>query len=121
MCKHATLTNHPGASLSATSESTEHQKLGQREPRRSQPRIDLYRSKYLSAMRSTVKRADAAARHTARSISPTRPIAATAASTLSTRKPVTPLSISSGIDPRLKEMTGVPQASDSTTDNPHGS
>src|SRR5450755_3292843 len=87
----------------------------------SQPRIDRYRPKYRSAMRSTVKRADTAARHAARSISPTRLIASTAASRLSTRKPVTPSSISSGIDPRLQAITGVPQASASTTDRPNGS
>ena len=72
-------------------------------------------------MRSTVKREDTAARQAARSISPIRSIASTAASRLSTRKPVTPSSISSGIDPRLQAMTGVPQASASTTDRPNGS
>ena len=85
------------------------------------PRIDRYRPKYLSAMRSTVKRADTAARQAARSISSMRSIASTAASRLLTRNPVTPSSISSGIDPRLKAMTGVPQASASTTDRPKGS
>jgi len=35
-------------------------------------------------------------------ISPIRPIASTASSTLLTRDPVTPWSISSGIDPRLE-------------------
>jgi hypothetical protein len=74
-----------------------------------------------SAIRSTVKRADTAARHAARSISPIRLIASTASSTLLTRKPVTPSSISSGIDPRLQAITGVPQASASTTDSPNGS
>jgi len=56
----------------------------------SQPRSDRYSSTYLSAMRSTVKRAATAARQAARSISPIRPIATTASSTLSTKKPVTP-------------------------------
>jgi hypothetical protein len=37
------------------------------------------------------------------------------------QKPVTPGSTSSGIDPRLEAMTGVPQASASTTDSPNGS
>src|SRR5665213_4051140 len=72
-------------------------------------------------MRSTVNRADTAARQAARSISSMRSIASTAASTLSTRNPVTPSSISSRIDPRLQAMTGVPQASASTTDRPNGS
>src|SRR6185312_15599467 len=90
-------------------------------PKGPQPRTDRYKSRYRSAIRSTVKRSDTAARHTARSISPTRLIAFTASSTLLTRKPVTPSSISSGIDPRLQAITGVPQASASTTDSPNGS
>ena len=59
--------------------------------------------------------------HHRASISPMRPIAATAASRFSTRNPVTPSSISSRIDPRLQAMIGVPQASASTTDKPNGS
>ena len=64
---------------------------------------------------ATVKRADTDARHAARSMSPLRLIASTASSTLLTKKPVGPSSISSGIDPRLQAMTGVPQASATTT------
>ena len=56
----------------------------------SQSRSDRYSSMYLSAMRSTVNRANTAARQAARSISPMRPIASTASSMLSTKKPVTP-------------------------------
>ena len=41
--------------------------------------------------------------------------AATAWARWSTRKPVTPSTISSGIDPRRWAMTGVPQAIASTT------
>ena len=52
---------------------------------------------------------------------PSRRPRATAASTSSTRKPVTPCSISSGIEPRRNAITGVPQAIASTTLNPNGS
>jgi len=68
-----------------------------------------------------VNREDTAARQAARSIWSMRAIASIAASRLSTKNPVTPSSISSGIDPRLQAMTGVPQASASTTDRPNGS
>lgn len=73
----------------------------------SHPRIYRYKAKYRSAMRSTVKRAETAARLAARSIWSMCAIASIAASRLSTRKPVTPSSISSRIDPRLRAMTGV--------------
>jgi len=85
-----------------------------------QPRSDRYRSRYRSAIRSTVKRVDTADRQAVRSISPIRPIASTAASTLSTRKPVT-LVDQLGHRPAVGAMTGVPQASASTTDSPNGS
>jgi hypothetical protein len=61
-------------------------------------------------MRSAVKRRSKVARTPARSNAPACKTASTAWSMLSTTKPVTPSSITSGVDPDRKAMTGVPQA-----------
>ena len=72
-------------------------------------------------MRSTSKRRSTEARTAARSRLPHAATAATASSTLPTRKPPTPSRTISGIDPRALAMTGVPQAMASTTLKPKGS
>ena len=50
-----------------------------------------------------------------------RATAAIASLTVFTRKPFFPFSISSGMLPLLKAITGVPQAIDSITERPKGS
>ena len=50
-----------------------------------------------------------------------RPPEAGATSSAATRKPVVPSAISSGMEPRLKAIAGVPVAMLSMTDRPNGS
>ena len=52
---------------------------------------------------------------------PIRLTADTASSTLSTTKPVTPWSMTSGTEPQFQAMTGVPQAIASIITRPNGS
>ena len=73
-------------------------------------------------MRRAVKRRSRNCRRAlTRSSSHSRPTAATASSSLVTVKPVRPSSITSGTEPQLNAITGVPQIMDSIITRPNGS
>ena len=72
-------------------------------------------------MRREVKRRSNAARTLRRSSSGSRLMARKASCSLSTMKPVTPSSMTSGTEPRRKAMTGVPHAMASIITKPKGS
>ena len=72
-------------------------------------------------MRAASKRSSNARRQARRLRPATRSTACTASSMLSTTKPVTPSSITSGTEPLRQAMTGVPQAMASIMTRPNGS
>ena len=72
-------------------------------------------------MRAAVNRCSNTRRHVARDSSGSRGTAATACSTSSQMKPVTPSSITSGTEPQRNAITGVPHAMASTITIPNGS
>lgn len=80
-----------------------------------------YIPRYCSAMRRAVKRSSKYLLHPRRLRSGSRETACTASSSFSKTNPLTPCRITSGTDPLLLAITGVPQAMASIITSPNGS